>query len=138
MDIDRTQAAEQQTTDHRARTHGAADRAPAPPDAAPVSRPEHGGALAASRGENPADRQATAETAAQERRKSALAALARQIHLPTDSELDIEVDVAREEVTFLVRDRDTGEIVRRIPPDESRSLIDLLRDHHGFLVDRSL
>ena len=82
MDIDRTKAAEQQSTDLRARTPAETERpAKAADTIAPVIRPEHGGALGASRGENPPRQHEDAEAAARERRRSALAEIARAAHL---------------------------------------------------------
>ena len=60
------------------------------------------------------------------------------LSLPVDTELDIEVDVQEEQVSFVIRDRETGEVLRTIPEGDAADLVNKLRDFHGGLVDRSL
>ena len=59
------------------------------------------------------------------------------MRLPTDTRLDIQVDTEKEEVKVFVRDRNTGEIVREVPPDEAQSLLKQVDQGRGTLVDRS-
>ena len=67
-----------------------------------------------------------------------MSALAELVRLPGDSELDIEVDTETDKVTFLIRDRRTGEVLRQVPEGDAKPLMDRLREFSGVLVDRSL
>lgn len=109
----------------------------------PVSRPEHG----APQDDSEQGRERERELAAEERaardraaqnRAAAMRVLTQHLRLPTDVELDVEVDVQSQQVRFLVRDRETGEVVRTVPPEDTASLADKLREFTGVLVDRSL
>lgn len=134
MDFDRP-SLDDRTLDLRARTAKTQERLERQADdPAPPQRPEHGGATAAERPANQPDR----EDLARERRQRAMAALADKLHLPGDSEVDIEVDVEKDQVTFLIRDRRTGEVLRTVPEGDAQSLMEKLREFTGTLVDRAL
>ena len=139
----------QQGRDHRARAEPARERpatgspgTPTEPTIAggpePVTRAEHQPPREQSERAAARERELHAEQRAAERRQEALREMARRLRLPTDTELDIEVDRDTQEVRFLVRDRDTGELVRAIPPEETASLADTLREFRGAFVDRRL
>ena len=87
-----------------------------------------------------ANRASKDEARAEERRQSAERELARMLRLPADTRLDIDVDAESEEVRVFVRERDTGKIVREVPPDEAQPLLERLEQARGLpgsLVDRS-
>jgi flagellar protein FlaG len=130
--------------DHRARTSANSERAADAAHGAPTERTIAGGAVATSRSQNGAknaererDTKKRAEGRAEERRQEAERELARTMRLPTDTRLDIQVDTEKEEVKVFVRDRNTGEIVREVPPDEAQSLLKQVDQGRGTLVDRS-
>lgn len=130
--------------DHRARTTATSERAPDASHGAPTERAIAGGAVATSRSQNGArnaererDQRKRTEARAEERRQEAERELARTLRLPADTRLDIRVDTEKEEVKVYVRDRDTGEIVRELPPDEAQSLLKQADQGRGTLVDRS-
>lgn len=134
MDFDRT-SLDDRTLALRARTAKMQESLERPlDDPAPPLRPEHGGATAAERPANETKK----EDYAKERRRAAMSALAEFFRLPGDSELDIEVDTEQDKVTFLIRDRRTGEVLRQVPDDEVRTLMERMREFSGVLVDRSL
>jgi uncharacterized FlaG/YvyC family protein len=105
-----------------------------------VERPEGGPtrppATGENRGQEPGARPFAKEDEA--RRRRARAALAEFVRLPADTELDLDVDVQLEQVTFLIRDRRTGELVRSIPETDAQGLLDKLREFSGSFVDRAL
>ncbi len=138
----------QATRDHRARTNASADRSSEASQGAPAERMQAGGPVATSRSRNgrdsdakdDANRASKDEARAEERRQSAERELARMLRLPADTRLDIDVDAESEEVRVFVRERDTGKIVREVPPDEAQPLLERLEQARGLpgsLVDRS-
>lgn len=134
MDFDRT-SLDDRTLALRARTAKMQESLERPlDDPAPPLRPEHGGATAAERPANETKK----DDYAKERRRAAMSALAELVRLPGDSELDIEVDTETDKVTFLIRDRRTGEVLRQVPEGDAKPLMDRLREFSGVLVDRSL
>jgi uncharacterized FlaG/YvyC family protein len=133
MDFDRT-SLDDRTLALRARSAKMQESLERPlDDPAPPLRPEHGGATAAERTAN----ETKQDDYAKERRRAAMASLAELVRLPGDSELDIEVDTEQNKVTFLIRDRRTGEVLRQVPDDEAQTLVERLREFSGVLVDRS-
>ena len=60
--------------------------------------------------------------------------LAHVATLTSDTELSIEVD--SEAARFVVRDKESGEVLRKIPEDEAEALLAKLHDPSGFMVDR--
>ena len=60
------------------------------------------------------------------------------VRMPGDSELEIEVDAREHSVTFVIKDKRTGEVLREVPEGDAQNLMEQLREHHGVLVDRSL
>ncbi|MFM1870955.1 MAG: hypothetical protein RL398_377 [Planctomycetota bacterium] len=75
----------------------------------------------------------------EQRQRRAQEAIAKHLGMPIATELDIEVDLGAEQaVTFLVRDRRTGKLVRRIPEPEASGLFAALRRENSSLVDRAL
>ncbi|HEB53916.1 MAG TPA: hypothetical protein ENI87_11745, partial [bacterium] len=75
---------------------------------------------------------------AETRRKQAHDSIARFLRIPGSTELDIAVDTDEDQVRFLIRDRDTGELIREVPEDESGPLVGKLREYVGALLDRSV
>ncbi len=138
----------QATRDHRVRTNASADRGSEASQGAPTERTTAGGPVASSRSRNGRDgaaqddatRASKDDARAEERRLSAERELARMLRLPADTRLDIDVDAENEEVRVFVRERDTGKILREVPPDEAQPLLERLeqaRGTPGSLVDRS-
>jgi uncharacterized FlaG/YvyC family protein len=134
MDFDRTSPTDRMH-DLRARTARTQERLDQPPEpTAPPVRPAHGGATAPS----PAGQEPRREDLAKERSRHAASAVARFLSLPAGTELGIEVDVETHQVTFQIRDRATGALIREIPEGEAQTLMEKLREFTGTLVDRSL
>lgn len=136
MDLDRSSLPDTHQQDLRARSAQVQERLVKPTgvETAPT-QPAHGGATGNQRTENGARKP---EDEGKERRNKAMATVVEFLALPVGTELDIEVDVAEDQVSFLIRDRQTGELLRTIPEGDAKSLVDKLRDYHGSLVDRSL
>jgi uncharacterized FlaG/YvyC family protein len=134
MEFDRTSSADR-ALELRARTTKTQERLEQPADATvPPVRPEHGGATAMQ----PTGHEPKREDPARERRRQAMSVVARFLSLPGETELDIEVDVRNEQVTFQIRDRNTGELLREVPEGEAKTLMEKLREFGGTLVDRAL
>ncbi len=130
--------------DHRARTAASSERAADASHDAPPERTLAGGAVATSRNQNGAenfdrakDAKKKAEASAEERRQEAERELARTMRLPNDTRLEIQVDTEKEEVKVLVRDRNTGEIVREVPTEEAQMMLQQIDQGRGTLIDRS-
>ncbi|MCB9884183.1 MAG: flagellar protein FlaG [Planctomycetes bacterium] len=138
MDLDRSSLPDPRQQDLRARSVQVQEllAKPAGVEATPT-QPAHGGATGNQRAEN-GPRKSEEEATAKDRRKSAMASVVEFLSLPVDTELDIEVDVQEEQVSFVIRDRETGEVLRTIPEGDAADLVSKLRDFHGGLVDRSL
>ena len=60
------------------------------------------------------------------------------LSLPLDEQVDVEVDVREEQVTFLVRNRVTGQLLRTLPDTEVRRLVSRIAELHGGPVDRAI
>ncbi len=139
----------QQGRDHRARSQAAADHGAHGSPGTPTERTVAGGPTHVSRPEARVTRDATADDGrpdggrgrradrAAEQRRAAERQLGQVLRLPDDTRLDIAVDVERDEVRFLIRERASGRLLREVPPDESKPLLDKLREFSGALVDRS-
>lgn len=138
MDLDRSSLPDPTQQDLRARSAPMQERLTrqAGVESSPVP-PAHGGATGNQRAEN-GPRKPQDEPQGKDRRKSAMATVVEFLALPVGTELDIEVDVREEQVSFLIRDRETGEVLRTIPEGDAKDLVEKLRDFHGGLVDRSL
>ena len=130
--------------DHRARTPVAQALHPDAAAGTPGDRTVAGGPVPVSRAEQgPVKREPGQGDAAHRdpgaaARQRAEAALARQLRLPDDTRLEIQVDAEREEVHFLIRDRATGRLLREVPQAEQQTLLDRLREFSGALVDRAV
>ncbi|MFO1031790.1 MAG: flagellar protein FlaG [Planctomycetota bacterium] len=134
MDFDRT-SLDDRTLALRSRTQKVQQQLEQPTeDPTPPSRPEHGGATAAER----TAAEAELDEFTERRRRLARSVLADFVRMPGDSELDIEVDVREHRVTFVIKDKRTGEVLREVPEGEANGLMEQLREFHGVLVDRSL
>ncbi len=112
-------------------------------DEVPVE-PNHGGVQAAHRGESSTEggRRGSAGRdegghAGRQRRQQAMAAIRAFLGLADDNEVDLDVDLQQERVTFCVRNHATGEILREVPEEQAQALVLRLRDLQGALVDRS-
>lgn len=137
MDLDRSSLPDTHQQDLRARSQEVQERMAKPTGvlAAPT-QPAHGGATGNQRAENGARK--PEDESGKDRRKSAMATVVEFLSLPVGTELDIEVDVNEEQVSFVIRDRETGEVLRTIPEGQAQSLVEKLQEFHGGLVDRSL
>src|SRR5262245_58944599 len=127
--------------DHRSRATQVQDQAPRSSPGTPTERTVAGGAVPVSRPEGGPTGDATAaeqQARAQQQRRLAERELARAMRLPADTRLDIEVDRERDEVRFLIRDRRSGRLLREVPPDEQKPLLERLQEFAGAFVDRSL
>jgi uncharacterized FlaG/YvyC family protein len=125
----------------RARASAALDAARAVSPGTPTERAVAGGPTPSSREEQQQrleQQRRRADARAEQQRRDAEQELAQMLRLPGDTRLEILVDVARDEVRFLIRDRRTGELVREVPPDEREPLLEKLREFSGALVDRAL
>jgi len=133
MDLDRTSLGDR-AQDLRTQKAPAQERAEQPADAPKPVEPQHGGPLAAGQ----ADKQSKLErdANAEARRREAQEKIARFLRIPGSTELDIQVDVQQEQVTFQIRDRDTGELLREVPEGDAGGLFEELREFHGALLDR--
>ncbi len=134
MDLDRTNL-DDRTLALRARTQKVQEQLEQPTeDPTPPSRPEHGGATATER----LSHEAELDEFSERRRRLARSVLADFVRMPGDSELEIEVDAREHSVTFVIKDKRTGEVLREVPEGDAQNLMEQLREHHGVLVDRSL
>ena len=104
-------------------------------ETAPPVAPQHGGALASSRAERETETEPDPD--AETRRQKAIESVTRFLSLPGDADLDIEVDTEESKVTFVIRNRRTGEQMYTVPEADAGPLMDQLRQHHGALIDRS-
>jgi uncharacterized FlaG/YvyC family protein len=124
--------------DHRARTPVAQALHPDAAAGTPGDRTVAGGPVPVSRAEQGPVHDAAHRQPGAAARQRAEAALARQLRLPDDTRLEIQVDAEREEVHFLIRDRATGRVLREVPKAEQQTLLDRLREFSGALVDRAV
>lgn len=133
MDLDRTSLGDR-AQDLRTQKTPPQERVEQTADAPKPVEPKHGGPLAASQADqqNRLERDAQAEA----RRQAAQEKIARFLRIPGSTELDIQVDVQQEQVTFQIRDRNTGELLRQVPEGEAGGLFEELREFHGALLDR--
>ncbi|MFN3243502.1 MAG: flagellar protein FlaG [Planctomycetota bacterium] len=133
MDLDRTSLGDR-AQDLRTQKTAPQERVEQPDDAPRPVEPQHGGPLASSQ----TDQQSRLERDANDeaRRREAQEKIARFLRIPGSTELDIQVDVQQEQVTFQIRDRDTGELLRQVPEGEAGGLFEQLREFHGALLDR--
>lgn len=131
-----------QGRDHRVRHSASQDQAPRTSPGTPTERTVAGGPTPVSRSQqqptrNATDRDADAERAGAEQKQAAERELARMLRLPADTRLDIHVDREDESVHFQIRERQTGKLLREVPPDDAKPLIEKLKEFSGALVDRS-
>jgi uncharacterized FlaG/YvyC family protein len=107
----------------------------------PTERTVAGGATPVSRPQQEPTREGTKDqkdtSRADEQRRKAEKELGRLMRLPIDTRLDIDIDVETDEVRFMIRDRRTGKLVRELPPEDARPLMDRLKEFNGALIDRS-
>lgn len=135
MDLDRTSLGDR-AQDLRTRSQPQPqERTERPADTPQPVQPEHGGALASASVDK--QKQPAPDPNAEQRRQRAMDAVSRFLNLPGDTELDIQVDVQDEEVTFQIRDKSTGELIREVPEGEASTLVEKLREFAGSLIDRS-
>jgi len=128
--------------DHRARTQLNQAVRPESSPGTPTERPLAGGPEPVSRAEQGQVDDATKKPkdhrdAQQRVRARAEEAIGTALRLPADTRVEIKVDMQKEEVRFVIRDRATGEVVREVPNEEAQSLLDKLREFSGVLVDRA-
>ena len=126
--------------DHRSRATPVQDQLARSSPGTPTERTQAGGAVPVSRQEGDPTRDATAgeqQARADEQRRNAERELARALRLPADTRLDILVDPDKDEVRFQIRDRASGRLLREVPPDENKPLLEKLKEFAGAFVDRS-
>lgn len=134
-----------QVRDHRDRSANVQGQGPGKSPGTPTERTQAGGPTPVSRPELQQLREASAgagESAKQaeqrratELRKVAEHELGRMLRLPADTRLDITVH--DEEVRFEIRERRSGRLIKEVPPDERKPLLEKLKEFSGALVDRS-
>lgn len=103
----------------------------------PDEAPEPGSLLGSASAERGQTRDAAAENQTRDqiaRMTERLQDLAHVAKLASDTELSIEVD--SDAARFVVRDKESGEVLRKIPEDEANKLLDQLGDSSGFVIDR--
>ncbi len=126
--------------DHRVRSSTHQDQVTPPSPGSPTERTKAGGPVPVSKSDGQPLREGTKtreSNAKDERHRDAEREIARLLRLPGDTRLDIRVDVDSDEVRFLIRDRESGELLREVPPDDHKPLLEKLREYSGLLVDRS-
>jgi len=133
--------------DQRVRLQQLQHRAPQPSPGTPADRTLAGGPTPVSRVALEQARDALAAPAPlpaghaaatePDNRSRAERELERMLQLPSGTELDIEVDYEQELIRFQIRDRATGELIREVPQDETRNLLEQLHEFSGVLVDRA-
>src|SRR5262245_38612156 len=129
--------------DHRSRATQVQDQAPRSSPGTPTERSQAGGAVPVSRPQRDPTRDATAAAGDQQaradgQRRHAERELARALRLPADTRLAISVDRDDEQVRFQIFDRASGKLLREVPPDENKPLLEKLKEFAGAFVDRSL
>ncbi|MGE3171684.1 MAG: flagellar protein FlaG [Planctomycetota bacterium] len=134
--------------DQRAKTNAnAPSELPLASPGTPTERTIAGGPTPSTRAEQQALRREGGEeneggrndgARAEAQRQKAERELARMLRLPADTRVQIAVDVAREEVRFQIRERQSGKLLREVPPDEAKPLLEKLEEFSGTLVDRSM
>src|SRR5262245_13209951 len=130
--------------DHRSRATQVQDQGPRSSPGTPTERTQAGGAVPVSRPEGEPTRDATASARAGDQqaradgqRRHAERELARALRLPADTRLAISVDRDDEQVRFQIFDRASGKLLREVPPDENKPLLEKLKEFAGAFVDRS-
>ena len=101
--------------------------------------PEPGSVVGSAGAERGQTRDAAAESQTRDhaaRLADRLQDLAHVAKLASDTELSIEVDGESQAARFVVRDKESGEVLRKIPEEEANTLLDQLNDSSGFVVDR--
>ncbi len=134
MDLDRTSMGER-AHDLRAQKGPQQERTAQPAEAPKPVEPQHGGPLAASQADK--QRQLDRDPNLEARRREAHQKIARFLRMPGSTELDIRVDMQQELVTFQIRDRNTGELLREVPEGDAAGLFEQLQELNGALFDRS-
>lgn len=128
--------------DHRVRSTATTEQNVETSPGTPTERTAAGGPTPNSRAQQERlgeeEQKERDDARAEDQRRKAEVELGRQMRLPADTRLAIDVDVEKEEVRFQIRERRTGKLVREVPPEEHRQLMDRLKEFHGSLVDRSL
>ena len=124
------------------RSTPAVERSAAAGVEAPGVAPQAGGALASANVDNGTSRDAAADQLTQDRiaaLQEKLNEISHRRNLPADRELTIEVDAESLETRFLVRDRESGEVIRRIPDKELRELLaEAAREGVAGIIDQRI
>ncbi|MEQ1630752.1 MAG: flagellar protein FlaG [Planctomycetota bacterium] len=127
--------------DHRARANTSQEQTVETSPGTPTERAVAGGATPTSRPQHePKDDEQKHQkdsARADEQRRKAEKEMAELLRLPADTRLDIDVDVETDEVRFMIRERRTGKLVREVPPEDAKPLMERLKEFNGALVDRS-
>ncbi len=129
--------------DQQSRTGSLAgrDSSTAPEVKSAVETPEHGGVVASSEVTSGETRDAAASMQTRDRvgkLQDLLAELTKTAGLPGDTEISIEVDRESKKTSFLIRDKKTGEILRRVPQEEALTIAEKMSEVTGLLVDKHL
>ena len=145
MDLSNMQPVEEGPTprDQQSRTASPASRdSSTAPEVKSVSEnPEHGGILASSEVSGGEVRDAAAGMQTRDRAsklQGLLAEITKHAGLPGYTDVSIEVDRESRDATFLIHDKETGELLRRVPEDEALTIAAKLSDSTGILVDRKV
>ena len=133
MDLDRTSLGDR-TQDLRTRNQQTPARPDQPTESPQPVQPAHGGALAPAQLDREQDAKPDPNT--ETRRQRLYEAVTRFLAIPGSTELDIQVDTQDHQVTFLIRDKRSGEVIREVPEDDASPLFEQLREFHGALIDR--
>lgn len=126
--------------DHRAHQQPVADRNTLPGHTAPGVQPVDNGLLAITAARQDPTRHSTDQDdrTREAKRRRALARLAATFGLPDSAVIEVAVDDETNAVRFLVRDTQTGQLLRELPAQLVQAHLTALEQTLGGLCDRSL
>lgn len=91
-----------------------------------------------SEGRQDGDHEASGEPEPNKRRvatEAVLSAIRRRAEVNIATDLRIEVDLQHEEPRFLVVNRENGEVLRQITPEETKRILEHVPEAKGLLLD---
>ncbi len=126
---------------HLSRTALEAGRATSSRSGAPAEKPEHGGVVAPSEVEggevrDPAAQRQTSDQVG--RMRELLAEIANSAGIPADTEVSIDVQRDSIETMFVIRDKNTLEVLHQVRLEEGLDIAMKLSEASGLLVDTEL
>ena len=127
--------------DHLSRTALESGRDTSSSSGTPVEKPGHGGIIAPSAVEGGEVRDAAAHRQTLDqvgRMHELLAEIGRSAGIPADTELSIDVQRDSIETLFLIRDKNTREVLHQVPLEEGLDIAMKLSEASGLLVDTEL